>query len=122
MEEMGQLKEMTGNMPGAVQTRDMLNDIKYPASKDELISQLQQKGVPPQAIGMLRGINVQRFTGPDDVISKVQAAMWSTIARCGARIPQVSQCRGLARRTKLGSPLRLPFRWPSNPCMPCGSS
>jgi hypothetical protein len=75
MDQMDQMRDMAGNMPSAAQVRDMLKDIKYPASKDELINQLQQKGVPSQAIDMLRGINAQQFTGPDDVISKVQAAM-----------------------------------------------
>ena len=72
---MDQMKDMAGDMPGAGQMQDMLKDIKYPASKDELINQLQQKGMPSQMLDQLRGVNTQQFSSAQDVVTKVQQRM-----------------------------------------------
>lgn len=72
---MDKMQDMAGDIAGAGQMQDMLKDIKYPASKDELINQLQQKGVPSQMLDKLRGDPTQQFNSAQDVVTKVQSRM-----------------------------------------------
>jgi hypothetical protein len=66
------MKDMAGNVAGGGGMQDMLKGINFPASKDEVINQLQQKGVPSQVLDQLRGDTSQQFNRAEDVMAKVQ--------------------------------------------------
>jgi len=59
---------MAGNMGGL---QGMLDGINFPASKDQLLSQLQQKGAPSQVIDKLKGLEVTQFSSADELKSKL---------------------------------------------------
>jgi hypothetical protein len=48
-----------------------LDDINFPASKDEVLRQLEQKGVPNQVLDRVREVDTGRFDSVDDLKSKV---------------------------------------------------
>ncbi len=69
---MDRLKDMAGSAGGI---GDMLKGISFPIQKDELVSQLSQKGAPSQITDKLQGADTDQFTSQDDVMSKVQGMM-----------------------------------------------
>jgi hypothetical protein len=50
---------------------NQLKDINFPCSKDELLSQLQQKGVPDQVLDRVRNVDTKQFDSADEVKTKI---------------------------------------------------
>lgn len=50
---------------------DQLKDIDFPASKDDILRQLEQKGVPGPIIDKVRGVDSSRFENFEDLRAKV---------------------------------------------------
>lgn len=48
-----------------------LKDINFPASKEQVVSQLEQKGVPSQVLDKVRNVDASQFSSVDDLKSKV---------------------------------------------------
>ena len=48
-----------------------LKDINFPASKDEVLRQLEQKGVPSQVLDKVRNADTSQFDSVDDLKKKV---------------------------------------------------
>ena len=69
---MDRLKDMAGSASGI---GDMLKGIDFPIQKDQLVSQLSQKGAPSQITDKLQGADTDQFTSQDDVMSKVKGMM-----------------------------------------------
>jgi hypothetical protein len=67
---MDNLKNKASEMMGGG-LDDQLKDINFPASKDELVSQLEQKGVPSQILDKVRGSSTSQFNNVDDVKKQV---------------------------------------------------
>lgn len=70
---MDNLKDMAGqagNQLGGLQ--DQLKGINFPINKSDLVSQLEQKGVPSQVTDKLRNSDTEQFSSQEDVLSKVQ--------------------------------------------------
>lgn len=66
---MDKLKNMGGDAMGL---KDQLKDIQFPAGKDEVASQLEQKGAPSQVVDKVRNADTSQFNSADDVMSKVK--------------------------------------------------
>ena len=67
---MDKLKSFASD-PGNI--KDQLKDLHFPASKDEICSQLEQKGVPQMVIDKVKNADVSQFNSVDDVLSKVKS-------------------------------------------------
>lgn len=50
---------------------DQLTDISFPASKDEILRQLEEKGVPGAVIDRIRDVDTSRFENLEDLRAKV---------------------------------------------------
>jgi hypothetical protein len=50
---------------------DQLKGINFPASKDEVLRQLEQKGVPSQVLDKIRDVDTSQFDSVDDLKKKV---------------------------------------------------
>ena len=46
---------------------NQLKDISFPASKDEVLRQLEQKGVPSQMLDRVRNVDTNQFDSLDDL-------------------------------------------------------
>lgn len=68
---MDNLKKKAGDMMGSGGIDDQLKDINFPASKDEVLRQLEQKGVPSQVTDKVRNVDTSQFDSVDDLKSKV---------------------------------------------------
>jgi len=51
--------------------QSLIGDIKFPASKDQIVSQLQQKGAPSQVTDKLKNLDVSQFSSADELKSKL---------------------------------------------------
>jgi len=51
--------------------QNLIGDLKFPASKDQIVSQLQQKGAPSQITDKLKNLNVRQFSSADELKSKL---------------------------------------------------
>jgi len=51
--------------------QNLIGDINFPASKDQIISQLQQKGAPSQVTDKLKNLDVSQFSSADELKSKL---------------------------------------------------
>lgn len=49
---------------------DQLKDIKFPCTKDELLIQLEKKGVPGQIVNKIRKIDTARYDSLEDLKTK----------------------------------------------------
>jgi len=49
----------------------LIGDIKFPASKDEIVNQLQQKGAPSQVTDKLKNLDASQFSSADELKSKL---------------------------------------------------
>ncbi len=67
---MDKLKSFASD-PGNI--KDQLKDVKFPASKDDLCAQLEQKGVPQMVVDKVKNADVSQFNSLDDVLSKVKS-------------------------------------------------
>jgi hypothetical protein len=65
---MDRLKNMGGDLGGI---GDHLKGIDFPIQKDQLVSQLEQKGVPSMITDKLKGADTDQFQDADDVKSKI---------------------------------------------------
>lgn len=65
---MDKLKNMAGDASGI---KDKLKDMNFPASKDQVCSHLEEKGVPSQVVDKIRNADTSQFDSPDDVMSKM---------------------------------------------------
>ncbi len=68
---MDRLKDLASGAGGIGGIGDMLKGIDFPIQKDQLISQLTQKGAPSQITDKLQGADTDQFHDQDDVMSKV---------------------------------------------------
>jgi hypothetical protein len=50
---------------------DQLKDISFPASKDEILRQLEEKGVPGAVTDKIRETDTSRFENLEDLRAKV---------------------------------------------------
>ena len=50
---------------------DQLTDISFPASKDEVLRQLEEKGVPDAVTDKIRETDTSRFENLEDLRAKV---------------------------------------------------
>lgn len=66
---MDKFKNMTNDAMNS-SVADQLKDIDFPCSKDELLSQLEKKGVPSQVIDKIRSVDTSQFDSVDDVKKK----------------------------------------------------
>jgi hypothetical protein len=64
-----------GNQFGGDQVKEQLQGIQSPASKDEVIRQLEQKGVPGMVTDKLRDLDTSQFDSADEVVAKVTSFM-----------------------------------------------
>lgn len=69
---MDKIKGMVGDAGGL---KDKLDGINFPVQKNQLVSQLQQKGVPSQVTDQLNKVDTDQFQSKDDVMSKVKGMM-----------------------------------------------
>lgn len=69
---MDKAKDMMSQAGGGGDMMQQLQGIKFPASKDELVSQLQQKGAEGGMVDKVKNSAMDRFNGPEDVMSAVQ--------------------------------------------------
>lgn len=51
--------------------KNKLEGIQFPASKDEVLKQLQQRGVPSPIIDKLKNVDTSRFDSVNDVMAKL---------------------------------------------------
>lgn len=71
---MDSLKNL-GNQFSGDQVKQQLQGIQFPASKDEVIRQLEAKGVPSMVTDKLRDVDTSQFDSPDEVVAKVKSFM-----------------------------------------------
>ena len=63
---MESFKDKASSMTNMSNLQSMVGDIRFPASKDEVLRQLQQKGAPSQVTDKLRSLNIKEFNSFDD--------------------------------------------------------
>ena len=51
--------------------QSLIGDMKFPASKDQIATQLQQKGAPSQVTDKLKNLDVSQFSSADELKSKL---------------------------------------------------
>jgi len=51
-----------------------VQDVKFPVSKDDLLTQVQGKGAPGDVVDKIRNSDMSEFNGPQDVMSAVQGS------------------------------------------------
>jgi hypothetical protein len=51
--------------------QSLIGDINFPATKDQIISQLRQKGAPSQVTDKLKNLDVSQFSSADELKSKL---------------------------------------------------
>ncbi len=67
---MDKLKDL-GNAAQGGGIDSQLQDISFPASKDQVLRQLEQKGVPSQVLDRVRSADTSQFDSVDDLKAKV---------------------------------------------------
>lgn len=67
-------KDMASNLGGGdmAKYQQYLQGINFPASKDEVVSQLQQQGAEGGLVDKVKGAATDRFNGPEDVMGALQ--------------------------------------------------
>jgi hypothetical protein len=65
-------KDMISQAGGGGDIMQQLQGINFPASKDEVVSQLQQNGAEGGMVDQVRNAATERFNGPEDVMAAVQ--------------------------------------------------
>ncbi len=70
---MDRIKDMaSGFNPADLQK--YVQDVNFPISKDDLMSQIQGKGAPSDMVDKIRNSDMAEFNGPQDVMSAVQGS------------------------------------------------
>ncbi len=72
---MDKLKDLGDKFGGGGGLQDQLKDIQFPASKDQVVRQLEQKGVPGPVLDKVREADTSQFDSVDDVMAKVKSFM-----------------------------------------------
>ena len=67
------VKDMASQAGGGGDIMQQLQGINFPASKDEVVSQLQQNGAEGGIVDKVKNAATDRFNGPQDVMSAVQS-------------------------------------------------
>lgn len=68
---MDNLKNKASEMMGSNDIGSQLNDIDFPASKDQVLRQLEKKGVPGEIIDRVRNADTSQFDSADELRSKI---------------------------------------------------
>jgi len=68
---MDRIKDMASGM-NPVDLQKYVQDVKFPASKDDLVSQVQSKGAPSDIVDKIKNSKMTEFKGVQDVMSAVQ--------------------------------------------------
>jgi hypothetical protein len=69
---MDKVKDFAGNMgEGGGKLQDIVKDIQFPVGKEQLVSQLQQRGAPKQLVDKISGLDTQKFGSHKDLMSEV---------------------------------------------------
>lgn len=67
---MDKFKQMAGDaMNSGIGSQ--LKDINFPCSKDELLAQLEQKGVPSQVLDRVRDADTSQFNNASEVRDRI---------------------------------------------------
>lgn len=67
---MDKFKQMAGDaMNSGIGSQ--LKDINFPCSKDELLAQLEQKGVPSQVLDRVRDADTSQFNSASEVRDRI---------------------------------------------------
>lgn len=67
---MDEFKQMAGDaMNSGIGSQ--LKDINFPCSKDELLAQLEQKGVPSQVLDRVRDADTSQFNNASEVRDRI---------------------------------------------------
>jgi hypothetical protein len=56
------------------QATQYLEDVDYPASKEDLASAAQDNGAPEELIERLRTLGRPSFSGPDEVVAELESS------------------------------------------------
>ena len=67
------VKDMASQAGGGGDIMQQLQGINFPASKDEVAGQLQQNGADSSMVDKIKNAAMDRFNGPEDVMSAVQS-------------------------------------------------
>jgi hypothetical protein len=54
--------------------RQYLEDVEYPASKEELASTAEGNGAPDELIERIRTLGRPTFSGPDEVVAELESS------------------------------------------------
>ena len=54
--------------------RQYLEDIDYPASKEDLVSAAEDNGAPEDLVERLRTLGRPTFSGPDEVVAELESS------------------------------------------------
>lgn len=65
------LRDKVSGFMGSSGIDAQLKDIRFPASKEELLRQMEQKGVPHGVVNKVRSLDVAQFDSIDDVKQKL---------------------------------------------------
>jgi hypothetical protein len=56
------------------EARQYLEDVDYPASKEDLASAAEDNGAPEELIERLRTLGRPSFSGPDEVVAELESS------------------------------------------------
>jgi hypothetical protein len=68
---MENITNKASSMTNMANLQNLIGDLKFPASKDQVLSQLHQKGAPSQLTDKLKNLDISQFTSADDLKSKL---------------------------------------------------
>jgi hypothetical protein len=54
--------------------RQYLEDVDYPASKEDLVSAAEGNGAPDELVERLRTLGRPTFSGPDEVVAELESS------------------------------------------------
>ena len=54
--------------------RQYLEDVDYPASKEDLVSAAEGNGAPDELVERLRTLGRPTFSGPDEIVAELEAS------------------------------------------------
>ena len=54
--------------------RQYLEDVDYPASKDDLASAAEENGAPDELVERIRTLGRPSFSGPDEVVAELESS------------------------------------------------
>ena len=63
---MESFKDKASSMTNMGNLQSLIGDLHFPASKDEVLRQLQQKGAPSQVTDKLQSLDIKQFSSFDD--------------------------------------------------------